>query len=201
MGSKSPLRKLARNVGLLNLIRSKRERAWRPSPAELQKGFRGWHQRGYLPHFDAPGVTQFVTFQLYDSFPVRRNPEFESILNENDLSIKRRKLEAWLDRGNGECWLRQAPIAEIIEAILLQRHAKEYQLDGWTIMPNHVHVVVEVWDLPLTKLINRWKEDPRVKRTECSVDAVSSGLKTTLTRSSATRHICGRPFVIPSRMR
>lgn len=69
----------------------------------IEKGFRGWHQRGYLPHFDAPGVTQFVTFQLHDSFPVTRRAEFEAILKEADDSVKRRKLEAWLDRGHGEC--------------------------------------------------------------------------------------------------
>src|SRR6266536_753904 len=79
-----------KNVGLLELIRGKRERDWRPSVEELKKGFRGWHQRGYLPHFDAPGVTQFVTFQLHDAFPVARHPELEAILNEQDESTRRR---------------------------------------------------------------------------------------------------------------
>jgi hypothetical protein len=51
-----------KNLGLLELIRAKRERDWKPSADELKKGFRGWHQRGYLPHFDAPDVTSFVTF-------------------------------------------------------------------------------------------------------------------------------------------
>src|SRR5688500_2870093 len=95
-----------KNVSLLELIRGKREREWKPSVEELKAGFRGWHQRGYLPHFDAPGVTQFVTFQLYDAFPVARRPEWEAILKGPDDSAKRRKLEAWLDRGHGECWLR-----------------------------------------------------------------------------------------------
>jgi len=67
-------RSLPLNQGLLELIRAKREWDWKPSIEDLKKGFRGWHQRGYLPHFDAPGVTQFVTFQLEDSFPVTRNP-------------------------------------------------------------------------------------------------------------------------------
>ena len=80
-----PIRRtLPKNVGLLELIRAKRERSWKPSIEELKKGFHGWHQRGYLPHFDAPGVTQFVTFQLHDSFPVTRRAEFEVILKEPD---------------------------------------------------------------------------------------------------------------------
>src|SRR5438067_2218503 len=61
-----------KNLGLLELIRTKREWDWKPSIEDIKKGFHGWHQRGYLPHFDAPGVTQFITFQLHDSFPVTR---------------------------------------------------------------------------------------------------------------------------------
>src|SRR5437867_11181079 len=108
MESPNPARRaLPKNVGLLELIRAKRERDWKPSVEELKKGFRGWHQRGYLPHFDAPGVTQFVTFQLHDSFPAKRCAELEVVLSEPDDSKKRRKLEAWLDRGHGKCWIRR----------------------------------------------------------------------------------------------
>ncbi len=28
---------------------------------------KGWHSRGYLPHFDSPETVQFVTFRLADS--------------------------------------------------------------------------------------------------------------------------------------
>jgi len=63
MESPKPARRTPpKNPGLLELIRAKREWDWKPSIGELKQGFRGWHQRGYLPHFDAPGVTQFVTF-------------------------------------------------------------------------------------------------------------------------------------------
>ena len=148
---------LQKNVGLLELIRTKREWTWKPSIEELKKGFRGWHQRGYLPHFDAPGVTQFITFQLHDSFPVTRHEVFEIILKETDESAKRRKLEAWLDRGHGHCWLSNSGAADIVEKAMLSQDGKEYRLHAWTIMPNHVHVVVEVWEVPLAKLINNWK--------------------------------------------
>jgi len=146
-----------KNVGLLELIRAKREWDWKPSIEELKQGFRGWHQRGYLPHFDAPGVAQFVTFQLHDSFPVRRRVEFEAILKETDESAKRRKLEAWLDRGHGECWLRRPDVAELLEKILLEADGRDYRMQAWVVMPNHVHLVVDVWNVPLVKLINGWK--------------------------------------------
>ena len=158
MESPKPIRRTPpKNVGLLELIRAKRERDWKPSVAELKQGFRGWHQRGYLPHFDAPGVTQFVTFQLHDSFPVTRRAEWEAILREPDDSAKRKKLEAWLDRGHGECWLRRPGVAELVEKILLEADGYDYRMQAWVAMPNHIHLVVDVWGVPLVKLIGGWK--------------------------------------------
>jgi REP element-mobilizing transposase RayT len=158
MDSSKPNRRiLPSNRGLLELIRAKREWDWKPSIEELKKGFRGWHQRGYLPHFDAPGVTQFVTFQLTDSFPIKRRAEWESILSETDDSAKRKKLEAWLDRGDGECWLRRSNLARLVETVLQRSDGDKYHLQAWVIMPNHVHLIVDVWDAPLVKLINDWK--------------------------------------------
>jgi putative DNA methylase len=150
-------RALPKNVGLLELVRAKCERDWKPSVEELKKGFRGWHQRGYLPHFDAPGVTQFVTFQLHDSFPVTRRAEWEAVWCEPDDSAKRRKLEVWLDRGHGECWLRRRDVAELVENNLLEADGRDYRMRAWIVMPNHVHLVVDVWGVPLAKLIGGWK--------------------------------------------
>lgn len=146
-----------KNLGLLELIRAKREWDWKPSLAELKLGFRGWHQRGFMPHLDAPGVTQFVTFQLEDSFPVTCRTEFEAILREPDYSAIRRKLEACLDRAHGGCWLRRPNVAEVVERVLLQADGRDYRMQAWVVMPNHVHLVVDVWDMPLVKLINGWK--------------------------------------------
>jgi putative transposase len=158
MDSPKPIRRTPpKNLGLLEIIRAKREYHWKPSVAELKSGFRGWHQRGFLPHFDAPGVTQFVTFQLNDSFPLTRRAEWQPILNEPENSARRKKLEAWLDRGYGECQLRHPGLAEIIENTLLVADGRDYQLQAWVIMPNHVHLVVDIWEVPLAKLINHWK--------------------------------------------
>jgi putative transposase len=146
-----------KNLGLLQLIRNKRECCWKPSLEDLRQGFRGWHQRGYLPHFDAPNVTQVVTIMLADSFPVTRRAEWEPILREPDSSLKRRKLEAWLDRGHGQCWMRRRDVAEVVEQVLLEGDGAKYQLQGWVLMPNHGHLVVDVWSAPLTILIGGWK--------------------------------------------
>jgi putative DNA methylase len=123
----------------------------------LRQGFRGWYERGYLPHFDAPNVTQFVTVMLDDAFPVWRRREWEPLLKEPEQSIRRRKLEAWLDRGHGECWLRRAEVASRVEEILRAEDGRSYRLEAWVLMPNHVHLVVDVWQTPLAKLLSQWK--------------------------------------------
>lgn len=146
-----------RNPGLLKLIEAKRKWHYQPDARSAKQGFLGWHERGYLPHFDAPHITQFVTFMLHDSFPVMRRQEWEGIWNEPDESLRRRKLEAWLDRGHGECWLRQPAVASEVENILRADDGKAYRLQTWVVMPNHIHLVVDVWDVPLSRLLNLWK--------------------------------------------
>src|SRR5437773_7130034 len=150
-------RRIPTNAFLLELIRTKPDQHWKPSIEDLRKGFRGWHQRGYLPHFDAPYVTQMVTFMLKDSFPVMRRLEWEPILREADNSMKRRKLEEWLDQEHGDCWLRRHAVAEVVENVSLEANGKDFQLAAWVLTPNHVHLVVRVLDVPLTKMIGQWK--------------------------------------------
>ena len=82
------------NPGLRRLIEAKQK--WHYSPdAEARKlGFRGWHERGYLPHFDTPGVTQVMTVNLVDAFPVTRRAEWEPLFKVPDESERRRQLQA-----------------------------------------------------------------------------------------------------------
>src|SRR5882762_9464644 len=118
------------NPGLLKLIQAKRRWHYSSEVETARSGFLGWHERGYLPHFDAPNVTQFVTFMLDDSFPIKRRREWEPILREPDESLRRRKLEAWLDRGHGECWLQRPEVAALIERILRAQDGRTYQLQA-----------------------------------------------------------------------
>jgi REP element-mobilizing transposase RayT len=145
------------NPGLCRLIQGKREWNYIPDTEARGLGFRGWHERGYLPHFDAPNVTQLVTFNLDDSFPVTRRAEWEPLLREPDESLRRRRLEAWLDRGCGECWLGQPAVAALVERALLAGHGHDYLLQAWVIMPNHVHLVVDVWRTPVSRMVKSWK--------------------------------------------
>lgn len=124
---------------------------------ERALGFPGWHERGYLPHCDFPNLVQFVTFRLEDSLPAARRGEWEHLLKIEGVRERRTRLEEYLDRGVGECRLRDARIAELTEQALRHFHNDRYELLAWCVMPNHVHVLVDVRMTPLWKIVQNWK--------------------------------------------
>ncbi|MCW5558597.1 MAG: transposase [Verrucomicrobiae bacterium] len=127
------------------------------SDSERALGFSGWRSRGYLPHFDLPGVWQFVTYRLNDALPAVRRREWEGLCQIEDDRLRHRKTEAYVDRGYGSCVLRRKEIAAIVEENLLHFDGERYRLLAWCIMPNHVHIAVEVWQRPLAELVHSWK--------------------------------------------
>lgn len=64
---------------------------------------KGWHARGYLPHFDSPETVQFVTFGLFDSLPAQLAVPFlpgaKSLLD----------MDSQLDGGRGAILGRKGP--------------------------------------------------------------------------------------------
>ena len=106
------------NPGLHELVEGKKAGAEPLDAAAREQGFCGWHQRGYLPHHDVPGVTQFVTFRLADALPASRRSEWEALLKIESERQRRMELEAYLDRGAGECWLARPEIAAVAESAL-----------------------------------------------------------------------------------
>ena len=113
---------------------------------------KGWHSRGYLPHFDSTETVQFVTFRLADSLP-------EQAMGRIALAVQPESLrDELLDRGSGACWLRSDNIAALVESALYAFDGERYRLHAWTIMPNHVHVLMTV--LPASSLgavVGSWK--------------------------------------------
>ena len=99
--------------------------------------YKGWHSRGYLPHFDSAETVQFVTVRLADSLP-RTVAEELSKLPDNLAETDHR-----LDDGWGRCWLKEPAIAQLVEDTILHFDARRYCLLAWCIMPNRMHVVVE----------------------------------------------------------
>lgn len=121
-------------------------------------GFQGWHERGYLPHRDEPGLTQFVTFRLADGFPAELRDEWEKLLRIEDVCERRIELEAWLDLGHGTCQLRDPRIARLVADSLRHFDGSRYRLVAWVVMPNHVHALFEVGTTPMAKIMQSWKQ-------------------------------------------
>ena len=121
-------------------------------------GFRGWHEHGYLPHRDEPGLTQFVTFRLADSFPAALRSEWEALWKIEDVREQRKELEAYLDKGQGECHLRRPDLAKLAEDTLRFFHGQRYDLRAWVVMSNHVHVLLKVGTTPMSEIVGSWKK-------------------------------------------
>lgn len=103
------------NPGVRDLVEGKRRWSSPPKAEDAKQGFRGWHERGYLPHRDEPGLTQFVTFHLADSFPASLRSEWQHFAKIEDDRKQRELIEAYLDNGRGECHLRKPEIAKLVE--------------------------------------------------------------------------------------
>ena len=146
------------NPGVRELIEDKRCWSSPPKPEDAKQGFRGWNERGYLPHRDEPGLTQFVTFRLADSFPEALRSEWEHLLKIEDDQQRRAELEAYLDLGRGECHLRQPEIAQIVEEAVRFFHGERYELRAWVVMANHVHALFKVGATPMAEILESWKK-------------------------------------------
>jgi hypothetical protein len=71
---------------------------------------KGWHSRGYLPHFDSAETVQFVTFRLFDSLP----KAVAEMLAKHPNNLA--ETDASLDRGTGACWLKEPALATLVQA-------------------------------------------------------------------------------------
>ena len=123
---------------------------------------KGWHSRGYMPHFDAGEIPQAITFRLAGSLPKERLDAWReelSILPADKSDIeRRRRIEAYLDAGHGEVWLANPRIAAIVEDAILYFDGERYYLHAWVIMPNHVHVLITPrQEYRLSDIMHSWK--------------------------------------------
>lgn len=146
------------NPGVRELVANKRRYSSPPKRGDAILGFRGWHEAGRLPHRDEPGLIQFVTFRLADSFPESLRSKWEHLWNIEDDRERRTELEAYLDRGHGECHLRRPEIAGLAETALRLFHGTRYELRAWAIMSNHIHTLFKVGAVPMSEIVESWKK-------------------------------------------
>jgi REP element-mobilizing transposase RayT len=127
--------------------------------------------RGYLPHLETTQAIYFVTFRLDDSLPskllflwkeeLQRNRHRHKDDQAKVLQIERQyisKIEKHLDTNEGACWLKDPRIATLVARALRYFDSQRYFLYSWTIMPNHVHVLFELYDsFQLKTILHSWK--------------------------------------------
>ena len=130
-----------------------------PALREALPEHRGWHSRGYLPHFDAEGLVQSVAFRLADSVPQDLLRQWRAELRGADRTAElRERIARHEDAGHGACHLRQPEIARLVQDALLHFDGDRYRLLAWCIMPNHVHVLIEQTpDHRLADVVQSWK--------------------------------------------
>lgn len=127
--------------------------------------------RRNLPHIDMPGALTFVTFRLKDSMPAEvvkcwhdeidswlnahgfRGQSVESVLTSSSINgdlkrelnfFKHRRWHGHLDACHGKCILRDAELRDEVSQSLLHFNGERYDVERFVIMPNHVHVLIQM---------------------------------------------------------
>ena len=124
-----------------------------------------------LPHKEQPGSITFVTVRLADSMPkavvrswhnevavwLRENglSEFsvEEVLKSHTISsdlknqLRKFRNRSWhnrLDDCHGDCVLRRADCRSEVCNSILHFNSQRYDLESFIVMPNHVHVLIQM---------------------------------------------------------
>lgn len=120
--------------------------------------------RRHLPHWQPEGATFHVVFRLAASLPLAVIEEMRiekdkarRLVGDSKDPEQRSKLlfklhwdyftrfDAMLDRTSiGPLWLRQPEIAGLVKEAMHYRDGKVYDLIAYSIMPNHVHMIIEL---------------------------------------------------------
>jgi len=118
--------------------------------------------RGRLPHWERAQGTYFVTFRLAGTLPSQVLESWEADRRESEALAKQQgrepnaqerqrlhnlyteRIDAYLDSGAGACWLRNPKTAYVVVDALRFFDGQRYDLHAWSVMPNHVHVVLTV---------------------------------------------------------
>ena len=125
-----------------------------------QFAYKNYYRRN-LPHIQPEGATIFITFRLANSLPKEVIERLKSEHDEAEKKIKqitdKVELERLLDQAHrrffgkwddaldsfayGEKYLSNHQVADLVAESLHYRDGKVYDLEAFSIMPNHGHVV------------------------------------------------------------
>ncbi len=147
-----------------------------PEPPPDRHLTAGFHHRDHLPHLKREGGSYFVTFRLAGTLPAE---VFEQMKRERELILQQAlaakrpltwteqeelfrwystRVDAHLDAGHGECWLRQPEVAKIVADAIRFHAGEHFDLLAWVVMSNHVHAVVRPFPgHTLSQILKSWK--------------------------------------------
>ena len=126
-----------------------------------------------LPHWAANKSLIFITYRLADSMPATKLREWEAERYEwichhpepwDEATASEyydkfsTKLDEMLDAGYGSCMLCREDCRNIVVENLLHFNGERYVLHSFVVMPNHVHVLLEIEQREdLAKIVHGWK--------------------------------------------
>lgn len=99
----------------------------------------------------SPVSTYWAVLRLTDALPAElmtrlRSEEEEANRTEggDEAALRRRiaqRIEAELNAGHGDCWLRDEQVARLVQSALQAGHGRRYTLRAWSVLPNHLQVI------------------------------------------------------------
>ena len=125
------------------------------------------YYRRNLPHIHPEGYPLFITFRLTGSLArnvleelkLQRDTEIKALkgsTTEKRSALEQRHFENydnWLDRCEfGPRWLESESVAAIVAAEMHALENERYHLVAYSIMPNHVHMIIQ--SLPHEKMLD-----------------------------------------------
>ena len=123
---------------------------------------KGYYRRGekHPPHMDHPEKMQHVIFRLAGSMPAEYLARIKHEFASGSITDEqyRATVEAKLDEGHGPTWLSLRETAEVVQNALEYFDGDRYDLHTWSIMPNHVHVLMRPREgNSLPNILHSWK--------------------------------------------
>ncbi len=119
-----------------------------------------------LPHWHPPNAVYFVTFRLAGSLPqevletlhreremaeqqLKQKFQGEALAEEKYKLFKRMfaRYDDLLAQSDGPKWLADERVAEIVQREIHALHPQTYRLICYCIMPNHVHLLIDLLDI------------------------------------------------------
>lgn len=130
------------------------------------------HERN-LPHWQQGEAWQFVTWRMADSLPAHKLGEWDAersawlrlhsqpwdATTEQEYHERfSARVDDWLDKGHGECLLRNPECAAVVSGALEHFDGERYELAGYVVMPNHVHALFQPFEgHDLKDILHSWK--------------------------------------------